>query len=124
MSMMSAPSSRIAQARASAMAGAVHSPASENESGVTLSTPITRTRSSDKRCRPHASTADRAISAYDARRACAVAKLPAGAPIRQQKPLDELPDAIGMPGFDLERHVKRRQRELTEAAVSTLQDVQ
>src|SRR3954452_9423730 len=39
--MMSTPASIIARARASACSGAMNSPPSENESGVTLSTPIT-----------------------------------------------------------------------------------
>src|SRR3954471_7376659 len=39
--MMSTPASIIARARASACSGAMNSPPSENESGVTLSTPMT-----------------------------------------------------------------------------------
>jgi len=39
--MMSAPSAIIARARDSAWSGAMNSPPSEKESGVTLSTPIT-----------------------------------------------------------------------------------
>src|SRR6476469_2891567 len=39
--MRSPPASIIARARASACSGAMNSPPSENESGVTLSTPIT-----------------------------------------------------------------------------------
>ena len=56
-SMMSAPSSSISKARRTAFLELMVTPPSEKESGVTLSTPITRGRESESTCSPHCQVA-------------------------------------------------------------------
>ena len=61
-SMMSAPSSSILRAWATAASASRFSPPSEKESGVTLSTPMTRGRARLISCFPHRQTARFSLS--------------------------------------------------------------